>query len=130
MGCPRHFILISLLILLISTITVQICMIITASLDSGTTSDPEPGRGLDSETASYGCSGLCIPLLDAPQVAPLIKHQWRRPDRRDRGTVLHDVTLPALPISTKMYHREPKIADYSNTYNSVIPILFSDFINA
>jgi hypothetical protein len=116
--------------LLISTITVQLFMILTAPLDSGTNSDPESGRGLDSEPASDGCNGLYIHLLDAPQVAPLIIPQWRRPDRRDRGTVLHDVTLPPLPISTKIYPREPKIADYSNTYNSVIPIPFSDFINA
>jgi hypothetical protein len=68
-------------------------MILTASLHSGTNSDPESGRGLDSETTSDGCSGLYIPLLDAPHVAPLIIPQWRRPDRRDRGTVLHDVTL-------------------------------------
>jgi hypothetical protein len=102
--------------LLISTITVQLWMIITASLDSGTNCDLESGRGLDSETASDGCSGLYIPLLDAPQVAPLIIHQWRRPDRRDRGNVLHDVTLPPPPpISTKICPKEPKIADYSNT---------------
>jgi hypothetical protein len=115
---------------LISTITVQLCMILAASLDSGTNSDPESGRGLDSEPASDGCNGLYIPLLDAPHVAPLIIPQWRRPDRRDRGTILHDVTLPPLPISTKIYPREPKIADYSNFYDSVISILFSDFINA
>jgi hypothetical protein len=41
-----------------STITVQLCMMITASLDLGTNSDPESGRGLDSETASDGCSGI------------------------------------------------------------------------
>jgi hypothetical protein len=80
--------------LLISTITVQLCMILTASLHSGTNSDLELGRGMASETASDGCSGLYIPLLDAPQVAPLIIPQWRRRDRRDRGTVLHDVTFP------------------------------------
>jgi hypothetical protein len=79
---------------LISTITVQLCTIITAPLDLGTNSDPEPGRGMDSETASDGCSGLYISLLDAPQVAPLIIPLWRRPDRSDRGTVLHDVTVP------------------------------------
>jgi hypothetical protein len=63
--------------LLISTITVQLCMILTASLHSGTNSDLEPGRGMDSETASDGCSGLYISLLDAPQVAPLIIPRWR-----------------------------------------------------
>jgi hypothetical protein len=51
--------------LLISTITVQLCMILTEKLDSGTNSDLEPGRGMDSETASDGCSGLYIALLDA-----------------------------------------------------------------
>jgi hypothetical protein len=116
--------------LLISTITVQLCMILIASFHSGANSDPESGQGLDSETASDGCSGLYIPLLDAPHVAPLIIPQWRRPDRRDRGSVLHDVTLPPLPISTKIYPREPKIADYQNTYTSVISIPFSDFISA
>jgi hypothetical protein len=105
-------------------------MILTASLDSRTNSDPGSGQGLDSETTSDGCSGLYIPLLDAPHVAPLLIPQWRRPARRDRGTVLHDVTLTPLPISTKICPREPKIADYSNTYNSVISIPFSDFVNA
>jgi hypothetical protein len=83
-------------------------MILTASLDSGTNSDPEPGLGLDSETASDGCSGLYIPLLDAPQVAPLIIPQWRRPDRRDRGTVLHDVTLPLCRFQPKYILESPK----------------------
>jgi hypothetical protein len=77
--------------LLISTITVQLCMIPTAPLDSRTNSDLEPGRGMDSETASDGCSGLYIPLLDAPQVSPLIIPQWRRPDQ---VTVPHDATIP------------------------------------
>jgi hypothetical protein len=58
--------------LLISSITIQLCMILTASFDSGANSDSEPGRGLDSETASDGCSVLYIPLLDAPHVASLI----------------------------------------------------------
>jgi hypothetical protein len=80
--------------LLISTLTVQLCKILTALLHSGTNSDLESGRVMDSETASDGCSGLYIRLLDAPQVAPMIIPQLRRPDRRDRGTVLHDVTLP------------------------------------
>jgi hypothetical protein len=105
MGRPGHFILISLLILLISTITVQLCTIITASLDSGPNSDPESGQGLDSEAASDGCSGLYIPLLDAPQVAPLIIPQWRRPDRRDRGAVLHDVTLPPADFDQNVSYR-------------------------
>jgi hypothetical protein len=34
------------------------------------------------------------------------------------------------PISTKIYPREPEIAGHSNTYNSVIPIQFWDFISA
>jgi hypothetical protein len=116
--------------LLISTITVQLCIIITASLNSGTNSDPDSGRGLDSETASDGCSGLYIPLLDAPHVAPLIIPQWRRPDRRDWGTVLHDVTLPPADFNQNIYPTEPKIADYQNTYTSAISIPFSDFIRA
>jgi hypothetical protein len=77
-------------------------------LDSGTNSDPESGRGLDSEPASDGCNGLYIPLLDAPQVAPLIIPQWRRPDRRDRGTVLHDVTLPPCRFQPKYILESPK----------------------
>jgi hypothetical protein len=80
--------------LLISTITVQLCMILTESLDSGTNSDLQLGRGLDNETVNDGCSGLYIPLLDAHHVAPLIISQWRRPDRRDRVTVPLDVTVP------------------------------------
>jgi hypothetical protein len=103
---------------------VQLCIILAASLDSGANSDVESDRGLTSETASDGCSGLYIPLLDAPHVAPLIIPQWRRPDRRDRVTEPHDATIPHLPISTKIYPREPKIANYSNSNNSVIPIPF------
>jgi hypothetical protein len=83
-------------------------MILTASLDSGTNSDPEPGRRLDSETASDGCSGQYIPLLDAPQVAPLITPQWRRPDRRDRGTVIHDVTKPQCRFQPNYILESPK----------------------
>jgi hypothetical protein len=94
--------------LLISTITLQLFMILTAPLDSGTNSDLEPGRGMDSETASDGCSGLYISLLDAPQVAPLIIPQWRRPDQRDRGTVLHDVTLPPCRFQPKYILESPK----------------------
>jgi hypothetical protein len=40
-------------------------------------------------------------LLDAPHVAPLFVPQWRRPDRSDRGTVLHDVTLPPCRFQPK-----------------------------
>jgi hypothetical protein len=69
-------------------------MILTASLDSEANSNSESGRGLESETASDGCSGLYIPLLDAPHVAPLIILQWQRPDRRDRVTVPHEATIP------------------------------------
>jgi hypothetical protein len=94
--------------LLISTITVQLCIILTTSLNSGTNSDLELGRGLDSETTSDGCSGLHIPLLDAPQVAPLIIPQWRRSDRSDRGTVLHDVTLPPCRFQPKYILKSPK----------------------
>jgi hypothetical protein len=94
--------------LLISTIKVLLCMILTASLDSETNSDPESGRGLDSETASDGGSGLYIPLFDAPHVAPLIIPQWRRPDRRDRGTVLHGVTLPPFRFQPKYILERPK----------------------
>jgi hypothetical protein len=81
--------------LLISTITVQLCMILTTSVDSGANSVQESGRGLDSETASEGCCGLNIPLLDAPHVAPLIIPQWRRPDRRDRSP--YHMTPPYHP---------------------------------
>jgi hypothetical protein len=95
--------------LLISTITVQLCMIITASLHSGTNSDLESGRGMDSETASDGCSGLYIPLLDVPHVAPLIIPQWRRPDRRDLGTVLHDVTLTPCRFQPEYILESPKL---------------------
>jgi hypothetical protein len=80
--------------LLIKTMLVQLFMIITASLDSGETSDVESGRGLDSETASDGCSGLYIPVLDATQVAPGIIPQWRRRDSRDLFTVPYDATIP------------------------------------
>jgi hypothetical protein len=116
--------------LMISTIVVQLGMILASLLDSGANSNLESGRGLHSETARDGCSALNIRLLDAPHVARLIIPQWRRPDRRDRVTVPHDATIPPLPISTKIYPREPKIAEYSNTCNSVIPIPFSDFTNA
>jgi hypothetical protein len=94
--------------LLISNITVQLSMNLTAPLDSGTNYDPEPGRGMDSETASDGCSELYISLLDALQVAPLIIPQWRRPDRRDRGTVFHDVTLPPYRFQPKYILESPK----------------------
>jgi hypothetical protein len=80
--------------LVISAITVKLCMILTSSLYPETNSDLQSVRGLDSETASDGCNGLYIPLLDAPHVAPLIIPQWRRHDRRDRVTVPHDATVP------------------------------------
>jgi hypothetical protein len=80
--------------LMISTIMVQLGVILASSLHSEANSDLESGRGLHSETASDGCSALNIPLLDAPHVAPLIIPQWRRPDRRNRVTVPHDATIP------------------------------------
>jgi hypothetical protein len=86
--------------LLTSTITVQLCMIATTSLDSRANYELESGRRLDSETASVGCSGLCIPLLDAPHVAPLITPQWRRPNRRDR------VTVPCGTLTSRAHARE------------------------
>jgi hypothetical protein len=111
--------------LLISTITVNLCMILTSSLDSGTNSDLQSVRGLDSETASDGCSGLYIPLLDAPHFAPLIIPQWRRPDRRDRITVHHDATVPPCRFQPKYILESPK-----SPITQVIPIPFSYFINA
>jgi hypothetical protein len=44
--------------LLITSILVQLCIILTASLNSGANSDVESGRGLDNETAGDGGGGL------------------------------------------------------------------------
>jgi hypothetical protein len=113
--------------LLISNIKVQLCMVLTSSLDSGNNSDPESGRGLVSETASDGCSGLYIPLLDAPHVAPLIIPPWRRPDRRDRGTVLHDVTLSPCRFQPEYILESPKSpitqTPITQSFQSRFPIL-------
>jgi hypothetical protein len=57
MGRSGHFFDVHLY-LLIGTMPVQLCMILTASLDLGENYDFESGPGLDSETASDGCSGL------------------------------------------------------------------------
>jgi hypothetical protein len=44
--------------LLITTILVELSMILSTSLDSAENSDLESCLGMDSETASDGCSGL------------------------------------------------------------------------